>query len=428
MFCPACGTEIQPGQRFCATCGVALVDTSVHTTTTAVPATPGPATSSATGPAFGAPLPPPSAAALQIAAATPTVANDTTLNDTTLNDIALNDIALDATAALTVVEQTAHVGHGHDPYATAAWPVQGDETGEQPVVEQPEQFRITPLLAVSSVGAVLAVAAAVTHIATVEITGDQISKTTYALNDFASNNVVGAIIAAVLLVVGAGLGATGRRVGSGLAGGAGLALAGMMAMTIGSVTGLFDSSEVALLKGGGSFTLTTTQEVGFWLGAIAAAFGVVAFVLALTSAGNDGQPPIAAAFGFVGALGTLLVVGGTLIPMHGASFADQFSNDAVPPATLLLRLLVLLLIAVGGLTGFLSNRRWGVGLALGALSIAVWQWATSISQSGDLPFGIAGGNYGSNYGDTPHLVTTVGIVVMLLAALGALIAAHQRRA
>ena len=209
---------------------------------------------------------------------------------------------------------------------------------------------------------------------------------------------------------------------------AGLALAGMMAMMIGSVTSLFDSSEVALLKGGGSFTLTTTQEVGFWLGAIAAVFGVVAFVLALTSAGNDGLPSIAAPYGFIGALGTLLVVGGTLIPMHGASFADQFSNDAIPPATLLLRLLVLLLIAVGGLAGFLSNRRWGVGLALGAISIAVWQWATSLSQSGDLPFGIAGGNFGGDYSDSPHLVTSVGVVVMLLAALVALIAAHQRRA
>ncbi len=421
MFCPACGTAIQSGQRFCTTCGLAVVDTSVHTATTAVPTTPRPAAPTATSPTtFGAPLPPPSAPALQIAAEEPTVATPAVANDT----------ALDATAALTVVEQTTHASYGHDPYATEALPAQGGDTGEQAVFEQAEQFRITPLVAVSAVGAVLAVAAAVTDIATVEITGDQISTITYALNDFATNNLVGAIIAAVLLVGGAALGATGRRVGSGLAGGAGLALAGMMAMMIGSVIGLFDSSEVALLKGGGSFTLTTTQEIGFWLGAIAAVLGIVAFVLAVTSAGDDGRPPIAAAFGIVGAVGTLLVVGGTLIPLHGASFADQFSNDATPPATLLLRLLVLLLIAVGGLAGFLSNRRWGVGLALGAISVAVWQWATSISQAGDLPFGLAGGNYGGTYTDRPHLLTTIGIVVMVLAALGAigaLVAANRRR-
>ena len=45
--------------------------------------------------------------------------------------------------------------------------VQGDETGEQPYLEQVEPFRITPLLGVSALAAVLGVASAFTDVATV---------------------------------------------------------------------------------------------------------------------------------------------------------------------------------------------------------------------------------------------------------------------
>jgi hypothetical protein len=112
----------------------------------------------------------------------------------------------------------------------------------------------------------------------------------------------------------------------------------------------------------------------------------------------------------------LLVVVGTLIPMEGAQFADQFANDFTPPATLLLRLLVLVLIAVGGFTGFVNSRRWGLGLALGTISIGVWQWATAITESGDIPLGIAGGNLGAP-DFAPHILTSVGVVVMVLCAV-----------
>lgn len=415
MFCPSCGSGVQPGQKFCTECGAQLANVAASAPSTA-PA-PAPlvwaADSSATPPS-GMSLPPPNLA--------PPAAPSAPFAPTATAD------PYDATAALSVMEQTTPTGY--DPNAwdetpTGQWSTQGGDTG---VVSAVQPFRFTPLLGVATVAAVVAAATAVVDVASINITGDLVLSQVFKLNDFASNLTVGAIIAAVLLVSGAAFGATGRRFGSGLAGGAGLALAGMMGMVIGQVTALFDSQEVALLAGGGSFTLTTTQEIGFWLAVAAAGFGLLTFALSITSAGKDRFPAINPAIGVLGALGTLAVVVGPLIPMNGAGLGDNFSNEFVPPATLYLRLAVLVLIGVGGLVGFLANRRWGIGVALGAISIGAWQWATAIGESGDLPYGIAGGNPGANPTDfAPHIVTTVGVVVMLLAAIVGLVAAAQQR-
>jgi len=153
---------------------------------------------------------------------------------------------------------------------------------------------------------------------------------------------------------------------------------------------------------------------------------VLGFGLSLAAAGRDGRGGLNPAIGVLGALGTLAVVVGPLIPMHGAGFGDNFSNDFIPPATLLLRLAVVVLIGVGGLVGFLANRRWGIGLAFGSISIALWQWATALGESGDIPLGIAGGNPGAtDY--APHVVTTIGLIVMLLAIVGGLVSMSQQR-
>ncbi len=432
MFCPSCGTTIQPSQKFCTECGAALSGATAPTVAS---------------PTF-APLPPP-------ATVNPSSAHDTPPAGTEIYD---------PTAALNVIEQTSPTGYEPSAWEVGATTVAATtvgettvgetiewapgDTGEAPVASETHPFQFTPMLGVSLLAAAVAVATAFVDFASTEVVSDAGTQAlTLKLNDFTSNNTVGAIIAALLLVGGAALGGTGRRVGAGLAGGAGLALAGMMGMAVGQAISLFDSTEVALLRSGGSFTLITTQEVGFWLAVVAAVLGGVAFAISLTSAGYDGRPPINPFLGVLGALATLAVVVGPLIPMNGAGFGDNFSNSLIPPATLYLRLLVLVLIGVGGMVGFLLNRHWGVGLALGAISIGAWQWVTSLTESGDLPLGIAGhlprplgdlgaqpsalgGNFvnGVDSPFSPHIVTTIGVVLMLLTcAAGMMVASQHRR-
>ena len=417
MFCPTCGAGVQPNQKFCTECGASLAGLA------------------ATAPPAPSLPPPPVAPPTQAAAVQP------------------GNELFEPTAALTVVEQTSPTGYESAPWAadtgetttqttaqtaaqapgqtpgqtTGEWPAGGNTDQTLAVGAQP--FRITPLVAVSALAAVLAVASAFVAVASYSVQPQGLPPDlSYKLNDFASNYTVGAIIAAVLLVAGASLGATGRRVGTGLAGGAGLALAGMMGMVVGQAIQAFDQAELRLLGSEGSFTLTTTQEIGFWLAVVAAVLGGVAFALSLTSGGADEYPTLNPAIGVVGALGTLAVMVGPLIPMNGGAFGDNFSNDFIPPASLYLRLLVLVLIGIGGLVGFVANRRWGLGLALGAISVGAWQWITAITESGDFPVGLAGGNVGFDP-LAQHAVTGIGVVIMLLAGIaGLLVAAQQRNA
>lgn len=410
MFCPSCGAAVQSGQKFCTSCGSAL--TGATTPAPAAPQVEGHPT-----PPLGQPLPPPATAPATTVLAAMPIATPAA---------AVITGQYPATSALSVVEQSVAAS-----YEGPAWDATGgnwEPTGTTPVVDGVQPFRITPLVAAASLAAVLAVASAFVNVAGVEVSdlsGLPATKQLFKLNDFSSNLTVGAILAALLLVIGASLGATGRRVGTGLAGGAGLALAGMMGMVLGQVTQLFDSNEFALLSTGESFTLTTTRDIGFWLAVVAALLGGAAFVLSFEASGHDGHPPVNPGIAALGLLGTAMAVIGPLIPLNDVPFGDQFSNDFTPPATLLLRQLVLVLIAVGGVVGFTRHRRWGLGLALGAISVGAWQLSTAATESGDIPLSYAGGNPGA-LDFAPHVVTIVGVIAMVLAGAAGLILAAQR--
>lgn len=416
MFCPSCGATVQSGQKFCTSCGSALTGAATPTATSVHDVDGAPT------PPLGNPMPPPTTITPATAPATTVLA---AMPASAPPSVVVTG-EYPATSALSVVEQTSAA------YQGPAWDAAGGDwqpTGMTPVVGGVQPFRVTPLVATASLAAVLAVAAAFVDVAGIEVSdlaGAPATKQVFKLNDFSTNLLIGSILVGLLLVVGASMGATGRRVGTGLAGGAGLALAGMMSMVVGQVTQLFDSTEFGLLSTGSSFTLTTTRDIGFWLAIISALLGGVAFVLSFESAGHDGHPPIHAAIGALGLLGTAMAVIGPVIPLNGVPFGDQFSNDFVPPATLLLRQLVLILIAVGGVVGFTRNRRWGLGMALGAISVGAWQMITAATESGDIPLSYAGGNPGA-IDFAPHAVTIIGVIAMVIAGAGGLILAAQRR-
>lgn len=403
MFCPSCGVTVQSGQKFCTSCGSALAGAATTALATHVDGTP--------TPPLGQALPPPAA-----------TAPATTVMPAIPAAVTAGQYA--ATSAPSAVEQTTTSG-----YQGPAWDAAGgtwEPTGMAPVVGGVQPFRMTPLVAIASLAAVLAVAAAFVNVIGIKLadtSGVPLTSLELKLNDFSSNLTVGAILAALLLIIGASMGATGRRIGTGLAGGAGLALAGMMAMVLGQATQTFDTYDLLLRTNGG--VMTATRDIGFWLAVVSALLGAAAFVLSFEAAGQDGHPPIHAAIGAVGLLGTAMAVIGPMIPLHDVPFGDQFSNDFTPPATLLLRQLVLILIAVGGVVGFTRKRRWGLGLALGAISVGAWQMITAASESGDIPLSYAGGNPGA-LDLAPHTVTIIGVIAMILAGVGGLILAAQR--
>ncbi|MFZ2442427.1 MAG: zinc ribbon domain-containing protein, partial [Ilumatobacteraceae bacterium] len=113
MFCPSCGTAVQPGQKFCTECGGTLAGLAAGSTF--APS----AMDESTTPPFGTALPPPSV--------TPTAAP--------VAPAAPAD-PFEATAALTVVEQTSPTGYDPNPWdagatgAAGQWPAQGGDTGQ----------------------------------------------------------------------------------------------------------------------------------------------------------------------------------------------------------------------------------------------------------------------------------------------------------
>ena len=120
---------------------------------------------------------------------------------------------------------------------------------------------------------------------------------------------------------------------------------------------------------------------------------------------------------------------GTTLPQHGATFNDNFSQPTVPPAALYLRLVVLGLIVIGGVLGFLVSRPWGVGMALGTISIGIWQTITAAAKVGNQPLPIAGGNFFADgaHPFQPHVVTMIGIGIAAVSAVAGLVTMAVRR-
>lgn len=395
MLCPSCREPVTPGHRFCSNCGTPVTaDAPDEPTVPLEPVSPTPPVDEPT----------PTASPLTVPSPMPTLPD------------------LPPVGNLPPVEV--------QPSSTAtAWPMV--HTGELPVVVRTQPFRITPLVLMSVLAGVTAVASAVLDVVSYRATGDLIDSFTWRLNDLASNLMVGTVIAAVAMLIGACLGATGRRFWSGLAGGAGLAVAGMLGAAVGSGVGLLDGTKVRFVTSGAAVTLTTTYEIGWILAVVAAGLGGLVFLMSLPQSVDDGRRQLDPFVAVLGLLGAAAVAVGPLLPGEGGTWRDNIAIDSVPPVAVYLRLLPLALVVLGGLAGFLNRRRWGLGMVLGSVSVGVWQTVTAFTESGDLPYGIAGGNPGvvdAAHPFRPHMVTVAGVAAVLAALLVNSVVAVVRRA
>lgn len=439
MFCPSCGVATEPQQRFCNACGTAL---------STAPVSP------------GASFPPPSNE--------PPTTPDAVIAVPPGQIPPIDSPAFDAmfeTDKFRVVEQTTptqeQIGTAWEAGAAGWTDPAIDDTDAIPRITQQADFMVVPPPAerppapLRSVMLVMAVAAAAVGVSSAfltvlryRVTGDVNASMRIGLNGISTNARVGTIVAAVLLVAGAAIGLSGRRFGTGLAGGAGLALAGFMAWLVGDAWSIVDTLKQGFRESSYRYTLSTTLDVGLWMAVAAAVLGAIVFFLSFTGVGDDGEPPVHPAVGAFGLLGGLALVIGPMLPTNGATFSDNFSGDQgigpslwwkgrlfldlgithaqVPPVTTWLRILVLVLLVVGAYLGFIAGSKWGVGVVLGAIGVAVWQWATAALEAGDLPFGIAGGNPGQE-GFSPHVVTTVGLAVVVLSLVVAAVVAYRPR-
>ena len=346
-----------------------------------------------------------------------------------------------ASEATTTVAAVGAAGATTDPYEATA-PYGAGTTDEIPnqifdggadavafaPATEPPRVRLTLVLALLTVlTAVLASFADVTDVRTDRVVPG-IENRLRTLDDIGSNLAVAVILGAAAMLLGGVLHCFNSRWGAGLAGGAGLALAGWAAVTIGLAEVPIHTAERITRDPNtpGPFILTVTRDLGYWLIVAVGALGLIACVFSLVSAGNDGRAGLNPWTAAVGALGGVIAAAGPLIPTGGESFSVNFGVDGPPTALFAGRLVQVGLLGVGVMVGFLLVRRYGLGLVAGSLSVPTWMWITTLADVGDAPVGVGVGNIGT-VDVTPHAVTTVGMVISLfMLAIAATLATVQR--
>ncbi|MGA1053214.1 MAG: hypothetical protein ACO3WU_13030 [Ilumatobacteraceae bacterium] len=253
---------------------------------------------------------------------------------------------------------------------------------------------------------------------------------TWIADDFGSNLSVAGVVAAITMVLGATAASFGLRWGAGLVGGGGLAAAGVAALTIGFAHVPMEAAQdFAAIPSEVAFTLTITKALGYWLLVTAGAVGVIAFFASTNDALGDrfgGLDPWTAA---LGALAVSVAAVGPLLPESPAVLSDNWfviDRPGESPAMLVaMRLVQLGLLAVGGIVGFLSVRRWGIGVAAGAALPSVWLGASTLFELGNSPVGPGFRNPGTTDA-TLHGVTVIGLASTVAMVVLASIAAFER--
>lgn len=400
MECRSCGAAVDPNQSHCPACG-APVTQGFQPPAPPAPAAPYPPTQ----------MQPPAPPAYQPPAYQPPAPPTSGYGPQS--------------------DQTAPYGYQQPTYQQPTYQQPTYQTpGYQPPAQpaaaaSPVAFAANPITIASLLAAVAGIVACFLQVVELKVDGDKIGAA--KLGDIGSNSILVGIITAVVLVIAALIGAGSRRFATGLAGGAGIALAGWAIVHVALGIQLIDiwEREAITSASSGEITITKTYGAGFIVLIIAAVLGLAAFVLSLTAARADDGVKFAPLAGLVGVVGALAIVVGSLLPEHGAKFGDNFSNSSIPPATLWLRLLALAALLVAALIGFLNGRRWGLGLAAGAVVAALIQVVTTLSEASGKPkVGVGIGNPG---GTKTHIVVVIGLVLWLAGLAIAAVALNQQR-
>ena len=306
--------------------------------------------------------------------------------------------------------------------------------GQDDLVEYPparEPFRIKVIFLLALFGAAAMLMTIVADVIDIRTTRPAAGITTGArtLDDLGSDLGLAGFVGTAIMVIGGLLACFGLRWGAGLAGGAGLALAGWAGLTIGLAELPIAIAESITRTSSIQFTLRVTRDLGWWLIVGVGVIGAVVFVASLRSIGSGGRAALNPLIAAITAVAMVVLAFGPLVPVNDAAFADNFRSvdptRDLPAAFFAGRLGQVGLIALAGVAGMLIVRSYGIGLAVGGVSVPLWLWIASIGRIGPNPVGIAERNPGAD--DTvPHAVTTVGMVSSLaLLVLAAGLATYR---
>ena len=450
MNCPTCSASLETGQKFCIQCGANVTALTLP----APPAGPVPAAPPTTAIPATAPVSaPPTVAIAPIA--TPEQATAPPTVSAAIAPLApapssvFERLPLAAPPSAALFDGAATWTGGWDAQPSVAETL----TGVQPRVHTADQttagaaatpFTIMPatdvlaipgrrstlLAAVAAVSGIAVVIGALFPILTIETDAPTSFAGDYKINDFTSLGtgvLVGFVFAAVCLIAGGLMATRGKRIGAGVAAGAGLAIIPVAIILWGTVDlvskqGEADAFAAAAAGAGGTF-YRARQDVGLFVVLGAAVVGLVALAVSLVQSGNDGRPRLNLALGVVGAMASLVAAGAQMIPANGATFSDNFHTEHSSAAVVGGRLALIAVVALAGGLGFLRSNRWGVGLAIGGASIWIWQWLSSLATLGDKPAVPGFLSFATN--DKPNVVTTIGVIVMLLTAIVAMATAPK---
>ena len=253
---------------------------------------------------------------------------------------------------------------------------------------------------------------------------------TWIADDLADNLSIAGLLAIVLVIAGGVAAGFHWRWGAGVAGGAGLAIAGLAALTIGLAQIPIDAAyEFVGIPSEQQFTLTITRDLGYWLTIAAGALGIVLFFAAINDASGDRRSGLNPWVAALGALAAVVAAAGPLLPENQAMFSDNWylieGPGGIPAMLVVSRLVQLSLLLLAGVVGFLTVRRWGLGLAIGGTVPVIWLAASTLFELTDRPVGPAYRNPGATDMHV-HGVTIIGVSALAAMSVLAVIAAYDQ--